>query len=179
MKVSIVAVSSINGLISRESNHGVDWSSPEDRAFFKEITTSAGVVIFGRRTFESIGKPLPKRLNIILTKTPERFSPAKNLLFTSAEPQMLIKRIRDMGFRHIVIGGGREIYTLFLKNRLVTDIYLSIEPIILRGKISLVNDEDLKNDINLELNEISKLSKNTLVLHYTVLENRVGELFSS
>ncbi|MDI3524069.1 dihydrofolate reductase family protein [Kosmotoga sp.] len=178
MKISIVAVNSVNGLISRDSDYDVDWSSPDDRKFFKKITTSAGVVIFGRRTFETIGKPLPKRLNVILTRTPERFHSTENLLFTNDEPEILISKIGRLGFKHIVIGGGREIYTLFLKNKLVTDIYLSIEPIILKGKVTMLNVEELNNDIRLELEELLKLSKNTLVVHYTIPENRVRELFS-
>lgn len=179
MKVSIVAVSSANGLISRDNGYDVDWSSAEDKKFFKVFTTSAGVVIFGRRTFEAIGRPLPKRLNVVLTRTPERFSSTENVLFTNEKPQTIISRLGKLGFTHIVIGGGREIYTLFLKNKLVTDIYLSIEPLILKGKVTMLNTEDLEKDIRLELKEFSKLSDNTFVVHYTIPENRVEELFSS
>lgn len=55
----------INRVIGK--NNSLPWKLPEDMKRFKEIT-SGKPVIMGRKTFESIGKPLPKRLNIIITR---------------------------------------------------------------------------------------------------------------
>lgn len=67
MKINIIAAVSRNGVIGQ--NNDIPWKSkyPEDMKFFRKMTTG-GEVIFGRKTFESIGKPLPKRNNIVITR---------------------------------------------------------------------------------------------------------------
>lgn len=53
-------------------NNGLPWHLPKDLRFFKEKTINQ-TVIMGRKTYESIGKPLPNRRNVILTKTKRDF----------------------------------------------------------------------------------------------------------
>jgi len=62
--ISIIAAAAANGVIGKDG--GIPWDIPEDRAYFKELTTG-GAVIMGRRTYESIGRPLPERLNIVVS----------------------------------------------------------------------------------------------------------------
>jgi dihydrofolate reductase len=51
-------------------NNALPWHLPEDLAHFKR-TTSGHPIIMGRKTFDSIGRPLPKRRNIVITRNPE------------------------------------------------------------------------------------------------------------
>lgn len=51
-------------------NNKLPWHLPEDLAFFKR-TTSGHPIIMGRKTFDSIGRPLPNRRNIVVTRNPE------------------------------------------------------------------------------------------------------------
>ncbi len=62
--ISVVAAAAKNRIIGRGG--GIPWDIPEDRAYFKALTTG-GAVIMGRKTFESIGRPLPERLNIVIS----------------------------------------------------------------------------------------------------------------
>ena len=62
--ICVVAAAAKNRVIGRSG--GIPWDIPEDRAYFKALTTG-GAVIMGRKTFESIGRPLPKRLNIVIS----------------------------------------------------------------------------------------------------------------
>ena len=64
-KVSIIAAISENRALGKDNK--LPWHIPEDMKRFKELT-SGHVVIMGRKTFESIGKPLPNRINIITTR---------------------------------------------------------------------------------------------------------------
>lgn len=64
---AIVAMAS-NRVIGKEGK--LPWHLPEDLKFFKQ-TTLGHPILMGRRTFESIGKPLPKRRNIVLSRTME------------------------------------------------------------------------------------------------------------
>lgn len=65
--IGIVAVSK-NYVIGK--NGKLPWRLPKDLAFFKR-RTEGHIVLMGRKTFESIGKPLPNRLNVVLSKTGE------------------------------------------------------------------------------------------------------------
>ncbi len=71
MTVSIILAKSENGVIGRKN--ALPWTLPADLSRFKMLTTG-NVVIMGRKTFESIGKPLPDRKNIVLSRN-ERFRP--------------------------------------------------------------------------------------------------------
>lgn len=64
MRRALVVAKSRNGVIGRDNQ--LPWRLPADLAFFKR-TTMGRPVIMGRRTYESIGKPLPGRLNIVVS----------------------------------------------------------------------------------------------------------------
>ncbi|QFT89298.1 Dihydrofolate reductase [Bacillus sp. THAF10] len=63
--ISLIVATDRNGLIGK--NNDLPWRLPADLAYFKKITLG-NTVVMGRKTFESIGKPLPKRKNIILSR---------------------------------------------------------------------------------------------------------------
>lgn len=63
----VVAIDANNGI---GINNTLPWHLPEDLAHFKR-TTSGHPIIMGRKTFDSIGRPLPNRRNIVITRNPE------------------------------------------------------------------------------------------------------------
>ncbi|MGH3649962.1 MAG: dihydrofolate reductase [Acidimicrobiia bacterium] len=67
MRIVIVAAVGRNGVIGADG--GLPWRIPEDLARFKQLTMGHALVM-GRATFESIGRPLPGRTNIVLTRRP-------------------------------------------------------------------------------------------------------------
>jgi dihydrofolate reductase len=93
-------------------NNKLLWSIPEDMKHFKEYTTDK-VVIMGRKTFDSIGRALPGRKNVILTS-----SPIPNLLcVNSVESAMTIEHC----YPEMVVIGGETVYkqTIDLASKLV------------------------------------------------------------
>lgn len=84
------------------------WHLPEDLAFFKRTTTGHPVVM-GRKTYESIGRPLPRRRNIVLTRDPSWSAPGVEVIHQPAE----LNRLPGLGGRVFIIGGS-EIYAAFL-----------------------------------------------------------------
>lgn len=84
------------------------WHLPGDLAFFKRVTTDHAVVM-GRKTFESIGRPLPRRRNIVLTRDPSWSAPGVEVIRHPHE----LDEMPDLDGRVFVIGGA-EIYTAFL-----------------------------------------------------------------
>ncbi len=67
--IKIISAVSQNGVIGDANKNTIPWQGkyPEDFKFFRQMTTG-GQVIFGRKTYESIGKPLPKRRNVVITR---------------------------------------------------------------------------------------------------------------
>lgn len=67
MKLSLIVAMSLNGVIGRDGQ--LPWKLKDDLRFFKK-TTMGKPIIMGRKTFESIGSPLPGRTNIVVSRTP-------------------------------------------------------------------------------------------------------------
>ena len=66
MRITLVAAVARNGVIGREGQ--LAWHLPDDLAHFKALTVGKPIVM-GRKTFESIGKPLPRRVNLVMSRT--------------------------------------------------------------------------------------------------------------
>lgn len=84
------------------------WHLPEDLAFFKR-TTSGHPIVMGRKTYESIGRPLPQRRNIVLTRDPAWSATGVEVI---RHPDELLG-LPDLDGRAFIIGGS-EIYAAFL-----------------------------------------------------------------
>ena len=103
---------------------GLPWHLPEDLAFFKR-TTSGHPIVMGRKTYESIGRPLPKRRNIVLTRDTA----------WSADGVEVISRPEDLSSLpglegRVFIIGGAEIYAAFmpaLDDLLVSHVFEAYE----------------------------------------------------
>ena len=105
--------------------HGkLPWNIPEDLKFFKEKTFGK-VLIMGRKTFESLGQPLPKRLNIVISRDKNFSVPDSVLLCPSLDSAYQLCEEKDMKIYdpEIFIIGGGEIYRQSLSK--VTFIYLT------------------------------------------------------
>lgn len=103
--ISLILAMDKNNLIGNKGK--LPWHIPEDLAYFKKITTGH-TVIMGRKTFESIGKILPERENIVITRKKD-FNADGCIVVHSVEE--VLNLINDK--EAFVIGGG-EVYELFL-----------------------------------------------------------------
>lgn len=119
----IVAISEINGKFVIGIDNKIPWNNPEDLRFFR-MTTLNKTVVMGRKTFESIGKPLPERKNIILSR-----SIKENVVFPNKEVQVYAHiddfLQQDINHKEVFVCGGEQIYNEFLKKGLVQKIYIS------------------------------------------------------
>lgn len=174
MNIILIAAISLNGKIaqSRDQN-SLEWTSKEDTAFFIAKTKESGTVIMGQKTFETIGRPLKGRRLIVLTldqtlkeKNISQDENGTSLEFVEESPKDLIQRLESEGVTSVVIGGGSFVYSSFLREGLVTDLYLTVEPILFGQGIPLAEDFA---DIQLELVESRMLGEQSVSLHYKVL----------
>ena len=111
MMISIIVAMSTNRVIGK--GNGLPWKLPADLLRFKELTMGHWLII-GRKTFESIGKPLPGRRMIVVTKQ-EGFIAAGVRIAHSVDQAL---RMADDG--EVFIAGGGQIYsqTLNRANRI-------------------------------------------------------------
>ncbi|PAW93699.1 dihydrofolate reductase [Mucilaginibacter sp. MD40] len=115
MTISIIVAIAENNAIGK--NNQLLWHMPNDLKHFKDIT-SGRTIIMGRKTFDSVGKPLPKRRNIVVTR--------QHIEIPGCE---VVKSIDEglalcQGEDEVFIGGGAEIYRQAMDK---TDrIYLTI-----------------------------------------------------
>ncbi|RMF18132.1 MAG: dihydrofolate reductase [Alphaproteobacteria bacterium] len=107
LRITLVAAVAKNGVIGTRGR--LPWHLPADLRHFKALTWGKPVIM-GRRTFESIGRALPGRRNIVLTRDPGWRAPAQVALARDrCEALTLAGQVPEA----MVIGGG-EIYRLFL-----------------------------------------------------------------
>ncbi len=104
MKLSLIAAMAQNGVIGRGNQ--LPWRLPADLKHFKTVTMGKPVIM-GRKTWESIGRPLPGRTNIVVTRNPY-FLASNCLVAHSIEEALEIAH--DNGEEEVFILGGGEIY---------------------------------------------------------------------
>lgn len=107
MIVSLIAAVARNGVIGVEGD--LPWRLPGDLAFFKR-TTMGHPVIMGRRTWNEVGRPLPGRTNVVLTRDPSFEAPGARVVASLDEA---LAPWRDTEEEVFVIGGG-AVYRLAL-----------------------------------------------------------------
>jgi len=106
----------MNIIVAVNSDWGIGYNGkqsiviPEDRRFFKKVT-DGGVVIVGRKTFEDIGRPLPNRKNIVLTR--DASFAADGVVIAHSLNEVIEETINEDPNKVFVIGGG-EIFKLFM-----------------------------------------------------------------
>lgn len=100
--ISLLVAMDQNRLIGR--NNQLPWHLPEDLRYFKK-TTMGHTIIMGRKTFESIGKPLPGRENMVMSRN-RNFQPEGCVVIHSWEPVME-RNSRNPDQEIFVIGGQR------------------------------------------------------------------------
>ena len=129
MRKALIVAMSQNRVIGR--NNKLPWSLPGDLKYFKQATMGKPIIM-GRKTWDSIGRPLPGRMNVVISRNPEweapaGTTPAKSLdeALIKAEAQAEIEDREEV----MIIGGG-QIYTeaLPMVDRMyVTQVHAEVE----------------------------------------------------
>jgi dihydrofolate reductase len=105
MMISMVVAAADNNVIGKDNR--LLWRLPNDMAFFKNVTWGMPVIM-GRKTFQSLGKPLKGRTNIVIT-TNRHFSPGDGVIIANSIDEAVQKAGSTDARECYVIGGG-EIY---------------------------------------------------------------------
>ncbi len=174
MKVILAIVTSVDSKSTKGNSSPKNWASSEDQQFFSSQIKKHDLIIMGKNTY-LVQKPYLKlsqnKLRLVLTRDPKRFqkdSVENQLEFSSESPKKLVKRLSLMGYKEALLVSGASLNTAFFKDKLISELWLTLEPKIFGLGKSLV--DNLKVDTSLKLKSIKKLnSQGTLLLKYEVL----------
>jgi dihydrofolate reductase len=119
-----IAAMSLNRVIG--AGNKIPWHLPEDFQWFKKMTTGH-VLIMGRKTYESIGKPLPNRTTIVLSRS------ANSIPGVQVVPDLksVDPNAAELTGRTLFICGGAEVYEQALP--LCSDLYLTLVKRVVEG----------------------------------------------
>lgn len=156
MKISAIVAMAENRVIGVSGQ--LPWRLPEDLKRFKAITLGHPIIM-GRKTFDSIGRPLPGRENLVLSRTSQEI-PGTRVFQSIADT---LAHCEKQGFQEVFIIGGAEIYTMTLPQ--VDRLYLTL----VQGSIS--GDAFFPEFDWEEFQEVSREERKEPIAHsYLVLE---------
>ncbi len=107
MLISLIVAAAQNGVIGQQGK--LPWYLPEDLRYFKS-KTMGHCVVMGRKTYESIGRPLPGRINLLLSSgllSASGFT-------TVSTPEAAVSFARSVGESELFVAGGAKVYEAFL-----------------------------------------------------------------
>ncbi|KZX68933.1 dihydrofolate reductase [Alcanivorax sp. HI0033] len=112
MRLSLMVAKASNRVIGR--NNKLPWYLPNDLKYFKQVTFGKPVIM-GRKTWDSLGKPLPGRTNIVITRQADFQAVGAKVVATLDEAVTLAENVAFIeGQDEAVVMGGAEIYALAL-----------------------------------------------------------------
>ena len=168
MEVILLMASTVDGKIARASSQFVDWTGKADKKYFVAQTKKAGVMIMGSKTYDTIGKPLPGRLNIVMTRDKSRQSDYDNLIFTDMSPVKILEDLALGGYTVAALVGGATVNALFARDNLITQLHLTIVPRLFGSGLSIFAPP-LDLDIGLAFESSQDIGDGHILLIYHVV----------
>ncbi len=144
---AILAMSENHVIGNSNSDNGLPWDLKDEMKYFRITTTGDGKngIVFGRNTWCIFGKPLPKRLNVVLSSLKDLRLPEGVVLSNSIEE---ILEMADSGLVHgqqiekLFVGGGLEVYRQLMEQcdeLYHTEVHAEVEGDIIYDDLDLTN----------------------------------------
>lgn len=173
MKVILDMAISPNGMIARE-NGDEDWLPAEGWDEFVSEAKKIGNIVMGRETYEIVTRnyqdynfdSVPVSLKIIVSRKSDFKAPKGYTLARS--PNEAIAIVKKHAFKELFLIGGGRINSSFIKDGLVDEIHLTINPYIIGKGRSFVGSEDF--DLPLQLLDVKKISGGRVSVSYKVVK---------
>ena len=162
--IAFVAAS-LDGRISLSSKHPPHWTSKEDWDFFQKSLARVDAVVVGRDTYQSVAERLRKRNTFVLSSRPKTLTRRGTVTFVNPAKVNLSKLLER--HKSIAVLGGGTVYRFMLENKLLDEIFVTVEPFIFgRGKEMFVGGI---RTARVKLLSAKRLNRNgTLLLHYQI-----------
>src|SRR3972149_2220003 len=168
MKVILYMAISANGYIAREDDD-TGWISGEEWNSYSKAARKSGCLVVGHRTYDILTKQPEyeklEKVKIVVVSNKNFKTLASNHLI-ARNPKEALNLLTD--FKEVLVAGGGILNSSFMKENLIDEIYLDVEPLILGKGISMFEDADF--EAKLVFVETKKLSDNEVQLHYKVIK---------
>ncbi len=177
MKTILVFVSTLDGKVTKWGDPQVrDWSSLQDQQYYQQTWNNAKLIVMGSKTFIAEKFSASKdRLLLVMTQNISKYNQYEvpgQLEFTDKKPNNLVEQFQKKTYETMMIAGGAHIATSFLKEQLIDELWLTIEPKIFGAGGNFVIEEKL--DIDLQLISCEKVNdQGTLITKYTVIKRKI------
>lgn len=158
MKISMVAAMAKDRVIGKDN--AMPWHLPADFAWFKKVTMGKPIVM-GRKTFESIGRPLPGRQNIVISRNPDFTAEGVTVVSDIAAAQSAAGDVEEL----MIIGGG-SIYEACLP--LADRLYLTFIDLTVEGDTCFPAWDDTWQEVHSE--SYTADEKNAHTMRFVILE---------
>ena len=174
IKTFIIAAVTADGFIGQtHDQNSTDWTNPEDKYLFTQYVKEANNMVMGLNTFLTtarrfpgvFNKAMPGRRLLVYTHHPEAVANYQNVEAVSEPPRELVQRLEREGVPALAVCGGAQIYTMFMQDGVVDDLYIDVVAKVFGSGITLFN-APLEARITLE--DTKRLGDNNMLLHYTV-----------
>lgn len=167
LKIILMMAITVDGKIGKTKDHFANWTSPEDKKIFVQESKKHGIILMGENTFNTFKKPLPNRLNVVFSENKEA-KQIDNLKWVKGDIRKVLAELKKMGYNSALLGGGAYLNSLFLKEKLINELILTIEPKIFGQGLSIFATDNSHN-LNLKLIDYRKINENSLKLHYQLI----------
>lgn len=161
-----------NGMIAKE-NDAAEWVTETAWSDYSGMIKKHGNMIIGRRTYQVMLKndefnrsKLNEIETVILANDRSLAVHNKKFVKVASTPRKALEILEKRGFQAIMVCGGGGLNASFMKENLVDEMYLDIEPLVFGKGIRLFAESDF--EARLELVETKELSKDEVQLHYRV-----------
>lgn len=171
MNVLLIGVVSLDGKTADAQGETHTWTSAEDWDEFVRLRDASEVIVMDAQTYEAV-KPQPdtKLLRVVLASSPEKYQSVAvpgQLEFVTETPKALVERLSRAGRQKLMVAGSMQINSDFLAAGLVSEVYLTFEPVLLGKGAPLLAEHSLQ--INLTLQSVRQLNeRGTLLARYLV-----------
>jgi dihydrofolate reductase len=169
MKVTMFMAMSVNGITARSKGEE-DFLSDINWESFVKLSKKKKCIIVGRKTYDAVRKWNDfsfddiKCKKIIVSRR-NNINIGQDYIIANS-PNDAVKKANNLGLREVLLVGGSKLNGSFLKEKLVDEIILNVEPVLVDKGIGLADGEF--SDVELELVETKDLGGGIIQLHYEV-----------
>jgi dihydrofolate reductase len=169
MKTIMYLAMTLNGKIA-DGKGSIGFFSDNEWNLFQKEMRKWGNIMMGRRAFEVSLKAevFPYHgLNIVMTKEKIKNRWGESVIFFGGSPAEALRLLDDRGFEIAYIGGGGMLNYSFLKEGLIDEIMVDVEPTVIGVGVGLLAEEEIRS--KLKLIDVKKISEDEVRLRYSVI----------
>jgi len=156
-------VASIDGRIAKDDSSGTDWTSKEDWNFFQNLLSKMDAVVVGHNTFQVSAVRLRKRNTIVLTSKIAHQKIEGTVTFFNPKKENLKSFLEKRNYKKIAILGGGRVYDFCLRNKMIDEFFVTIEPYIFTAGVPMFTGNKFRKN-KFILQSVKKLNKKGSIL---------------